>query len=171
MAKIHLSEGLPSFLNPAALAHVKAEPQKTKDKSPVLGSRKTRFSGVLEAATREAALDTMPAFPVSEEAIKELLDEVHSAGDDLKNRPLPAEIQRYKQAVRNFLHYVVENGYTTEKQCIGVNLKRRQEKTLVQVVDRKLEQLAAGILLGQTSQLEILARLEELTGLLVDLLQ
>jgi uncharacterized protein YaaR (DUF327 family) len=38
-------------------------------------------------------------------------------------------------------------------------------------VDRKLEQLAAGILAGQHSQMDILARVEEINGLLVDLLQ
>jgi uncharacterized protein YaaR (DUF327 family) len=41
---------------------------------------------------------------------------------------------------------------------------------LIQVVDRKLEQLAAGILAGQTSQLKLLARINEIAGLLIDLL-
>jgi len=42
---------------------------------------------------------------------------------------------------------------------------------LIQVVDHKLEQLAAGILAGQRSRLEILARVEEINGLLVDLIR
>ncbi|MDR3334505.1 MAG: DUF327 family protein [Treponema sp.] len=167
MARIDASDG--RFLNPATFASVKAEPKKTKDKPLIRGSSKSRFSGILESVHQDTGLDAI--LPFSEEAVKELLDEVHSTGDALKNRPLPEEIQRYKKAVRNFLHYVVENGYTTEKQFVGVTLKRRQEKTLVHVVDRKLEQLAAGILAGQTTQLEILARLEEITGLLVDLMQ
>ncbi|MDR3170656.1 MAG: DUF327 family protein [Treponema sp.] len=169
MAKIDASDGL--FLNPATFASVKAEPKKTKDKPLIRGSSKSRFSGILESVHQDTGLDAMRELPLSEEAIKELLDEVHSTGDALKKRPLPEEIQGYKKAVRNFLHYVVENGYATEKQFVGVTLKRRQEKTLVHVVDRKLEQLAAGILAGQTTQLEILARLEEITGLLVDLMQ
>jgi uncharacterized protein YaaR (DUF327 family) len=39
------------------------------------------------------------------------------------------------------------------------------------VVDRKLEQLAAGILSGQIGQLKLLAGIEEITGILVDLLR
>jgi uncharacterized protein YaaR (DUF327 family) len=39
------------------------------------------------------------------------------------------------------------------------------------VVDRKLEEMAARLLSDQLSQLELLARLEEINGLLVDLLQ
>ncbi|MDR0450835.1 MAG: YaaR family protein [Treponema sp.] len=42
---------------------------------------------------------------------------------------------------------------------------------MVQVVDRKLEEMAARLLSDQLSQLELLARLEEINGLLVDLLQ
>jgi uncharacterized protein YaaR (DUF327 family) len=39
------------------------------------------------------------------------------------------------------------------------------------VADQKLEQLAAGLISGQLGQVDMLARLEEITGLLVDLLQ
>jgi uncharacterized protein YaaR (DUF327 family) len=38
------------------------------------------------------------------------------------------------------------------------------------VVDRKLEEMAARLLSDQLSQLELLGRLEEINGLLVDLL-
>jgi uncharacterized protein YaaR (DUF327 family) len=38
-------------------------------------------------------------------------------------------------------------------------------------VDKKLEDMAAMLMTSQMSQLELLARLEEITGLLVDLLQ
>jgi uncharacterized protein YaaR (DUF327 family) len=48
---------------------------------------------------------------------------------------------------------------------------KRKSHAGIMVVDRKLEQLAAGILSGQTSQLELLARIEEITGILIDLLQ
>jgi uncharacterized protein YaaR (DUF327 family) len=49
--------------------------------------------------------------------------------------------------------------------------KKRKVYHLIQVVDQKLETLASGILSGQLRQLEILARLDEITGLLVDLMQ
>jgi uncharacterized protein YaaR (DUF327 family) len=173
MAKIDFSESSPPFLNPAAYIGIKAEPKKTKDKPSSRKSQSLRFSGILERVTQhtvqEAGVADEP--PVSEETVKNLLDEVHTAGDDLKNRPLPEEIKRYKKAVKDFLHYVVKNGYTTEKQVSGANLLKRKKFTLVQVVDAKLEQLAAGTLAGQIAQLEMLHRLEEITGMLVDLMQ
>jgi uncharacterized protein YaaR (DUF327 family) len=116
--------------------------------------------------------------------VQELLDAVRSTGDDLGQRPFPEEILRYKKAVRNFLHYVVQNGYELEEH-IGVPnsqkpgykgslwepaAKNAKGYHVIQVVDQKLEQLAAGILEGQVSQLELLSKLEEIKGLLVDLI-
>jgi uncharacterized protein YaaR (DUF327 family) len=163
MAKIDFPEVHPAFFNPALYTGIKAETKKTKDRPSV---PKTSFSQVLDQS-REA--EPLKVLPVSEETVQKLLDAVHSAGDELRKLPFPEEILRYKNAVRDFLHYVVENSFDTEKQFVGVSLLKRKEKTLVQVVDSKLEQMAAGILAGQTSQLELLARLEEIKGMLVDI--
>ncbi|GHU78041.1 hypothetical protein FACS189462_1610 [Spirochaetia bacterium] len=154
----------------SSYANVKAETKKAQDKA---GVKKSRFSSIMET-TREEALAELGApqeLPASEEAVNQLLDDVRSAGDELRNRPFPEEIIRYKRAVRDFLHYVVENGYTTERQTSGTNLLKRKKFTLVQVVDKKLEDMAAMLMTNQMNQLELLARLEEITGLLVDLLQ
>ncbi|MDR2535071.1 MAG: YaaR family protein [Treponema sp.] len=167
MAKIDTS----LFFNAGLLGGIKTETKKTKDSGPARESRKTRFSGLLERISQNAVseAEALEALPYSEETVKALLDEVHSAGDDLKNRPLPEEIKRYKKAVKQFLHYVVKYGYDIKRETYRFRQQARS-KTIVQVLDSKLEQLAAGILSGQTSQLEILRRLGEITGMLVDLL-
>ncbi|MDR2029835.1 MAG: DUF327 family protein [Treponema sp.] len=171
MAKVDFSEGAAPFLNPAAYTALKAETKKTKDKASIRDLKRPRFSSVLKEAAQTEQAEALPDYPASEEALRELLDDVHSFGDELKRRPFPEEIKQYKRAVRNFLHYVVENGYTIEERTSGVNLKKRKKFTLVQVVDRKLESLAASILANQVSQIELLARIDEIAGLLVDLLQ
>ncbi|GHV58294.1 hypothetical protein AGMMS49579_25540 [Spirochaetia bacterium] len=173
MAKIDFPDPGASFLNPASYANVKTESKKAQDKSTVQKGQRSRFSSILETTREEAAaeLGTPQELPVSEEAVNHLLDDVRSAGDELRNRPFPEEIIRYKRAVRDFLHYIVENGYTTEQQTSGTNLLKRKKFTLVQVADKKLEDMAAMLMTSQMNQLELLARLEEITGLLVDLLQ
>jgi uncharacterized protein YaaR (DUF327 family) len=154
------------MFNPAAYA-ARTETQKPKGK----GVKKSSFSRLLERQeVREAEMSALPDSPPSEEALQELLDDVHSAGDALRLRPLAEEIKRYKQAVRQFLHYVVENGYSVKTESYLFNHEKRR-KVQIEVVDQKLEQLAAGILSGQLGQVAILARLDEITGLLVDLLQ
>jgi uncharacterized protein len=171
MPKVDFPEGSSPFFNPAAYANVKADAKKTKDKDRVRGPRPPAFSSLVEDARTEesSASDAPTELPPSEEALRVLLDDVHESGEILKDKPFPDAIKRYKAAVRNFLHYVVENGYTVEERVGGKNILKRKKLTLIQVVDRKLEQLAAGILAGQSSQLDILARVDEIAGLLVDL--
>jgi uncharacterized protein YaaR (DUF327 family) len=154
------------IFNPASYA-ARAETQKPKSKG---GVKKNAFSRLLERQEVRETEETLPDYPPSEEALQELLDDVHSSGDALRLRPLAEEIRRYKQAVRHFLHYVVENGYAVKTENYLFNHEKRR-KALIVVVDEKLEQLAAGILSGQLGQVDILARLDEITGLLVDLLQ
>lgn len=166
MAKVDFPEGTSPFFNPAAYAGVKRDDKKIKEKG-----KTPAFSKLLEGAESHEAAEAagLQHLPASEEALRALLDDIHQAGEALSAKPIMDTIKRYKEAVRAFLHYVVENGYTAEERVSGFNILKRKKFTLIQVVDRKLEQLAAGILSGQKSQLEILARVEEINGLLVDL--
>jgi uncharacterized protein YaaR (DUF327 family) len=158
------------IFNPAAYSQAHAEAKKAKDRAQAGENRKPAFAKFLEDAGVQES-EVPETFPISEKTLQTLLDDVHSSGDELKNRPFPEEILRYKKAVRNFIHYVVENSYTLEEKTSGANLLRRKKFTLIQVVDKKLEQLAAGIMTGQTNQLELLARIDEIAGILVNLLQ
>jgi uncharacterized protein YaaR (DUF327 family) len=172
MAKVDFTD-TSSYLNPAAYTQVKPESKRTKDKDEIDKARKARFASILDESKTEENEKTESAgeIPPQDHSIKDLLDDVHSSGERLKSRPFPEEIKHYKRAVRNFLHYVVENGFTVEEQISGTNPLRRKKFTLVQVLDKKLEQLAAGILAGQHDQLEILAKVDEIKGLLVDLMR
>ena len=171
------------FLNPSAYTQVKDE-KKTK------GTRrtgKTEFSRIFEEIRGKTAAELGPLenLPVSEETLDFLMDEVRSAGDTLLSRPLPDEIIRYKQAVRNFMHYVVQNCYSLDRETgIPKFLKpgykgprgtpeamKQLTYTKIQVIDKKLEEMAAMLLSSQKPQLELASRLEEIKGLLIDLLQ
>jgi uncharacterized protein YaaR (DUF327 family) len=186
MDKVDFSNNPAAFLNSSIYSGVKPEAKKAGKKTGPRESKGVNFSDVLERSAVDSpeSLGPLSELTPSEEAVQELLDAVRGAGDDLKQRPLPDEILRYKKAVRNFLHYVVHNGYAVEEhegipnaQKPGYKgslwepaAKKTKGYHTIQVVDRKLEQLAAGILAGQVSQLELLSKLEEITGLLVDLL-
>ncbi len=175
MAKVDFPEGNAPFFTPSAYANAGASVK--RDGRKVKGRSKTSsFSTVLEglgteSAQQDPALAGLDPNASAEENLRLLLDEVHTSGEGIKARASPDAIKRYKAAVRSFLHYIVENGYTVEEHVSGANILKRKKFTLIQVVDRKLEQLAAGILAGQQSQLDILARVDEINGLLVDLMR
>jgi uncharacterized protein YaaR (DUF327 family) len=171
------------YMNPAAYAQVKDE----KKSKGIRKGERTDFSKLYDDFRSKTAdeLGPLRSFPVSDESVDSLMDEVRSAGDDLKKRPLPEEIMRYKQAVRNFINYVVQNGFSLDhEEGLPKYLKpgfkgqrgtddARSKKgyTKIQVIDGKLENLAAMLLSSQMRQMELVSRLEEIRGLLIDLLQ
>jgi len=173
------------YMNPAVYSQVKKEETKKTKKTGHTG--KTEFSRIFDEVRGKTAgeLGPFPDLPVSEETINLLMDEVRSAGDSLRGRPFPDEIVRYKQAVRNFMHFVVEHCYDLDHETgIPKFLKpgykgprgtpeamKQITYTKIEVIDKKLEDLAAMLLASQATQLEIASRLEEIKGLLIDLLQ
>ena len=163
----------PLFYSQATLETVKKskkeEDQKKTEKT------KSRFVDLLRKAEDIPATD--PELPIeiasmdTEEALVFLMDEVTMAGEELKNSPLPEAYQTYKKKITQFIHFVSQNSYDV-KVDLGIRSSRsptRKKYTIVTVVNEKLEQLARDILLGQSNQMLMLAKIEEIKGLLVDL--
>ncbi|AEF80153.1 conserved hypothetical protein [Leadbettera azotonutricia ZAS-9] len=168
-------------MNSQLFNNPKTQAKKSRGKG---GIDAARFSDAPERSFLEALGDLGPLKDTSpsEEAVQQLLDNVRSTGDDLKNRPFPGEILNYKKAVRDFIHYVVENSYAlvesagipnAQKPGYKGSLREDRIKQIhyhsIQVIDRKLDELAASILSGQASRMDRVAKLDEITGLLVDL--
>lgn len=101
--------------------------------------------------------------------IEELLDAVFSAGDDLKKSPTLDAIKEYRQKVKAFVKYAVQHSIVVEETISGANILKRKRFTLVKVIDEKLESLAKSVLAAQKEQLAILAQIDEINGLLVNL--
>ena len=186
MAKVD-STDIPSFyMNPSVYSQVKPE---RADEKRTKGIRrdKTDFSALFDDLRGKTADELGPLrnLPVSEDSVNLLMDEVRSTGDTLQNRPFPEEIMRYKQAVRNFINYVVQNAYALEHEKgipnflkPGFKGQRGTPEAMegkmyakIQVIDKKLEDLAAMLLSSQARKMELVSRLEEIRGLLIDLLQ
>jgi len=181
MAKVETDISL--FMNPKAYAGARDD-KKAKGAGR---SGKPEFFRLFDEIRNSAAGDVGAAasLPECEETLDFLMDEVRSTGDALRGRPFPEEILRYKRSVRNFIHYVVKNGFELSHETgipkfLKANYKgprgtpeamKQLGYTKIRVIDERLETLAAMLLSSQKQQIEIASRLEEITGLLVDLLQ
>ncbi|PIE04641.1 MAG: hypothetical protein CSA76_03210 [Spirochaetales bacterium] len=105
------------------------------------------------------------------ETLEELLDNVHEAGERLRRDPVLGPLDEYKKAVRRFLKYILIHA-TEVDESLGIrNPRTLQQKkyVVIRVIDKKLESLAAHVLRNQAEQLDILRRIEEIEGMLVDL--
>ena len=109
-------------------------------------------------------------------SLENLLDNVHSIGEKLVERPFTSNIKEYKEAVRRFLAYIVKNTYSTDFEIVNRKDKvtkdwKPHQLEKIKVVDEKLEKLAFEILQNQGKQLNILKAVEEIEGILVDLMR
>lgn len=143
-----------------------------REEEKKVGKGKGLFRSVLgkaveEAKAGEAGLGTEG---FSQASLETLLDEVHESGDRLKENPSVDLVQAYKKAVRDFVHHVVERSFAVERKTSGRNVLKRNAYFRVSVIDESLEKLAAEILRNQRDNLDILRRVDEINGMLVDLL-
>jgi uncharacterized protein YaaR (DUF327 family) len=147
----------------------RSEEKKTRKKTPA-GRRE--FSTRLREARREEALsEELPdGRRRRRETLEAMLDEVHESGGELLAAQTLQNIKRYRNSVKAFLEHVLKQMMALEEKTSGANVLKRKRFTQVRVVDGKLERLVAELLASQRRQLDILGRVNEINGLLVDLM-
>lgn len=114
-----------------------------------------RFAQQLQATHHKVAQDSMVAF----------LAEIDDQGKRMLKSPIRGEIARYRALVGKFVKEAMAQMTTMEKHSD----RRNRVFMLVKEVDKKLAELTEMLLSGQSKQIEILAKLEEIHGMLVDM--
>ena len=139
--------------------------------------RKSKAGGGFRSVLRESVSKLEGSEPgedegLADEDLEELLDDVHASGDALKKRQSEATILAYRRAVRSFARHVLRRAYQTVRQHSRPNATKgtQKEYLLVKTVDEKLERLVVDVLRSQVEQIDLLRRIDEIHGLLVDLL-
>ncbi|SIQ84343.1 hypothetical protein SAMN05920897_11662 [Alkalispirochaeta americana] len=102
---------------------------------------------------------------------EELFDAVHLAGQRLLDERTYSAVQQYREAVRRFVGKVLAQANSVEIHESGPGLISRKRYYLITEINRSVERLLEGLQRTQSQQLEILSRLEEIEGMLVDLFQ
>ncbi|MCL1817353.1 MAG: DUF327 family protein [Spirochaetaceae bacterium] len=151
-------------------------PEKRDDKKTSRKSRHARlFNDLLETHTEEEkqaeAVKVRRRSLDLDKEIGKALDAVHSRGDKLKKNPTLDTIAEYKDAVRQFLQIAVSSAFEAREETSPPRREGEEERRFIQirVINEKLEKLTAQVLSSQKNELEILRRVDEIHGLLIDL--
>ncbi len=152
----------------AAFFSRRSDEKKTRKKAPV--GRRLFADAVREAREGESAEGDYERSGGRRRGLEELLDEVHASGDRLLEVQSLEAVKRYRGAVRAFLELVLSRMLELERKSSVAGVAKRKRFTQIKVIDQKLERLVADLLAGQHRQLDILGRVHEINGLLVDLL-
>lgn len=120
-----------------------------------------------------------------EDAAIFLKDAVDSAGNKLSVSASTQNIAEFRDSVRMFIKYIVENNYIEHKKerrgKIALPMQRFSKfndrsrpadpRVIIQTINEKLDALVRDTLLTQSSNMKILERANEIRGLIVDLIQ
>lgn len=106
---------------------------------------------------------------VSEFDLVAALDEIDEYAKRFRESPVLENLVRYKKKVRAILRFLVEQSYDVQERTVYDLQGRRRLLVLVENIDQKLEDLTREFLNKQSSNLDLVSRLDEIRGLLLDL--
>lgn len=172
-----VSPGSLYFAAAQAAAQQQAKQAKMQEKADRL--QKKSFSASLKKSQEEFFLASEGLPPEiagmdEESAIIFLKDAVDIAGDELKVSQDLVSMQNYRKKIGQFLKYLVRNNFEViEHKRRGRNKRTgRLADPYVQIklINEKLDHLTSDMLYNHSKNLQLLARVEEINGLIIDLL-
>ncbi len=154
----------------AARAQQSSKTEKSKRKTFASALQRSHAEHELEAAGLPKEIAGMEP----DEAIVYLKDAADIAADKLKECMLPENFKNYRQKVTQFMRYIVKNNMAVKQHMrYRSNPKRRltlNPHVQVVIINQKLDEFARWLLSSHKDTLRLLAKIDEINGLLVDLL-
>ena len=98
------------------------------------------------------------------------MDDLHKTGDILKKKSTVTEVRNYKNAVKAFISYVINNALSVKQNSSSRDVINRKKYMVINIVNKKLDRLAAEIVQGQLPQLILVEKIDSINGLLVNLI-
>ena len=99
--------------------------------------------------------------------MKKAIDE---QGELLADRVDVREYEKFRRLIREFLDEIVSNGYSFSRENAYASKGRHRYIATVQVIDEKLDELGKEVMKDHADQIEILNRIDDIRGLLLDLM-
>lgn len=166
-----------------------------KEINKTTGSKKLTFEKLLKGDEIEEPQFIADGLPLEvrsmsiDDAAVYLADAVGNAGNDFADEQSKENLEKFKTAVSQFIRFVVVNNFSVDITKRKMSMKKaRQPSRLfvfsdysvppqkknprysVEIINQKLDALARETLSNQVDNLKILAQVNEIKGLIVDLM-
>ena len=177
----------------SGLQNATSQAAKNAQKEKTSSASKVKFSEILKSGSKTQAERDVEAagFPPEiagmsiEDAAVFLKDAVDTAGNKLAEAATTENIVAFRDSVRQFIKYIVENNYLEHKKEFRHKLSAPQQifskyntkprpkdpRVIIETINQKLDSMVRDTLTQQSSNLKILERANEIKGLIVDLMQ
>ena len=166
-----------------------------KEINKTTGTKRTSFQKLLKGEEVEEPQFITAGFPPEiatmsiDDAAVYLADAVSMAGNDFSEEQNQENLEKFKKSVSQFIRFVVANNFDvnnySRRRKKGQSLQpprlfffsdysvpptKRPSGVSIEIINQKLDALARETLSAQSGNLKILAQVNEIKGLIVDLM-
>ncbi len=155
-------------------AQLKGEKEKDKKTSRTASSR---FSAYIDSAEPGAEKQMIASAELgaleNPRILEELIDKLFESGENLKRSPVEENLDEYKKNIRVLVNFISNKSYNVvrEKGVMNPRTFKQKEFVNIELIDKKLDSLAVYILSRQKNQMEILRRVDEINGLVINVVR
>jgi len=104
------------------------------------------------------------------ERLNKMREDIEEQAARLSDRVDVREFEKYRRLIREFLDEIVSNGYTFSREDAYASRGRHRYIATVQVIDRRLDEMAKEVMKEQSDQIEVLNAIDDIRGLLLDMM-
>ncbi|NMB25215.1 MAG: YaaR family protein [Firmicutes bacterium] len=104
-----------------------------------------------------------------EESLAQAFAAIEEAAATLRRSVTLRNLKRYKELIRAFISELMANAYSTHQETGFDQYGHRRLYVIVQEIDQRLESLTREVVHGQADNLDLVSRLDEIRGLLLDI--
>ena len=116
----------------------------------------------------------MLASNIEEEGLAErlnlMMEEIVMQGDKIVKRMDVRDMRRYRTLIKDFMNEIVNRSHKFSRENFLDRRGRHRVYGIIRLVDEKLDELAQALVSDECDKIAILAKVDEIRGLLLDIL-
>lgn len=103
------------------------------------------------------------------QACDELLRQIDSLSAELKKAPTPSGVKQYRRLVASFIREAMDQTYELNEETHWDRSGNRKSYITVRNINKALEELTEEVMTREKKQIDLVAKLDEIRGMLLDL--
>ena len=105
-----------------------------------------------------------------QERISTLMQDIEAQGAHLAKHMDIVDMRKYRKTIKEFLNEVVYRSHSFSRENFLDRRGRHRVYGIIKLIDKNLDELAEALMAEEKDHLEILGRIDEIRGLLLDIL-
>ena len=131
--------------------------EQVNQNQPVDDSFKFTLASHIEEAELQARLST-------------LMEEITMQGEKLAKRKDIRDMRKYRGLIKEFMNEIVSRSHTFSRENFLDRKGRHRVYGIIRLIDSNLDELATELVKDEKDHIDILARIGEIRGLLLDII-